>query len=107
MKRTVIEKNSRESIVVSNTEYKGNKYVDIRVFYKDGPDDELKPTRKGVSLRPEQVAALVTALTDQSTDEDTDDHGGFAKARNEHKYAHTENVGEEYNAFVSTSPLKP
>ena len=55
MKRTVIEKNSRESIVVSNTEYKGNKYVDIRVFYKDGPDDELKPTRKGVSLRPEQV----------------------------------------------------
>ena len=71
MKRTVIEKNSRESIVISNTEYKGNKYVDIRVFYKNGPDDELKPTRKGVSLRPEQVAALVTALTDQSTDEDT------------------------------------
>ena len=71
MKRTVIEKNSRESIVISNTEYKGNKYVDIRVFYKNGPDDELKPTRKGVSLRPEQVTALVTALTDQSTDEDT------------------------------------
>lgn len=107
MKRTVIEKNSRESIVISNTEYKGNKYVDIRVFYKNGPDDELKPTRKGVSLRPEQVTALVTALTDQTTDEDTDDHGGFAKARNEHKYAHTDNIGEEYNAFVSTSPLKP
>ena len=72
MKRTVIEKNSRESIVISNTEYKGNKYVDIRVFYKNGPDDELKPTRKGVSLRPEQVAALVTALTDQATDEELD-----------------------------------
>ena len=63
MERTVIEKNSRESIVVSETEYKGNKYVDVRVFYKDGPEKTLKPTRKGVSIRPEQVAELVAALT--------------------------------------------
>ena len=63
MARTVIEKNSRESIVVSETEYKGNKYVDVRVFYKDGPEETLKPTRKGVSIRPEQVAELIAALT--------------------------------------------
>ena len=63
MDRTVIEKNSRESIVVSETEYKGNKYVDVRVFYKDGPEETLKPTRKGVSIRPEQVAELIAALT--------------------------------------------
>ena len=62
MDRTVIEKNSRESIVVSETEYKGNKYVDVRVFYKD-TDGSLKPTRKGVSVRPEKVAELVTALS--------------------------------------------
>ena len=61
MARTVIEKNSRESIVVSEIEYKGNKYIDVRVFYKD-TDGNLKPTRKGVSLRPEKVAELVTAL---------------------------------------------
>ena len=61
-RRTVIEKNSRESIVVSETEYKGNKYVDVRVFYKD-TDGTLKPTRKGVSLRPEKVAELVAALS--------------------------------------------
>jgi len=60
--RTVIEKNSRESVVVSETEYKGNKYVDVRVFYKD-TDGSLKPTRKGVSLRPEKVAELVAALS--------------------------------------------
>ena len=60
--RTVIEKNSRESIVVSETEYKGNKYVDVRVFYKD-TDGSLKPTRKGVSVRPEKVAELVAALS--------------------------------------------
>ena len=62
MARTVIEKNSRESIVISETEYKGNKYVDVRVFYKD-TDGSLKPTRKGVSLRPEKVAELVAALS--------------------------------------------
>ena len=61
MARTVIEKNSRESIVVSEIEYKGSKYVDVRVFYKD-TDGSLKPTRKGVSLRPEKVAELVAAL---------------------------------------------
>ena len=60
--RTVIEKNSRESIVVSETEYKGNKYVDGRVFYKD-TDSSLKPTRKGVSLRPEKVVELRDALS--------------------------------------------
>ena len=61
-RRTVIEKNSRESVVVSETEYKGNKYVDVRVFYKD-TDGSLKPTRKGVSLRPEKVAELREALS--------------------------------------------
>ena len=61
-RRTVIEKNSRESIVVSETEYKGSKYVDVRVFYKDA-DGSLNPTRKGVSLRPEKVAELRDALS--------------------------------------------
>ena len=60
-RRTVIEKNSRESIVVSETEYKGNKYVDVRVFYKD-TDGSLKPTRKGVSVRHDQLDELVSAL---------------------------------------------
>ena len=62
MDRTVIEKNSKESIVVSETEYKGNKYIDVRVFYKD-TDGNLKPTRKGVSIRHEKVTELVAALS--------------------------------------------
>ena len=62
MARTVIEKNSRESIVVSETEYKGSKYVDVRVFYKD-TDGNLKPTRNGVSIRHAKVTELVAALS--------------------------------------------
>ena len=62
MARTVIEKNSRESIVVSESTHMGYDLVDVRVFYKDEAGD-LKPTRKGVSVRPEKVAELVAALS--------------------------------------------
>ena len=62
MARTVIEKNSRESIVVSETEYKGSTYVDVRIFYKD-INGSLQPTRKGVSIRPDKVSELLAALS--------------------------------------------
>ena len=62
MARTVIEKNSRESIVVSETTHMGYDLVDVRVFYKD-VDGALKPTRKGVSLHREQVGDVIKALS--------------------------------------------
>ena len=62
MARTVIEKNSRESIVVSETTHMGYDLVDVRVFYKDS-EGELKPTRKGVSIHREQLAGLIKALS--------------------------------------------
>ena len=62
MARTVIEKNSRESIVVSETTHMGYDLVDVRVFYKDEAG-ELKPTRKGVSLHREQVGDVIKALS--------------------------------------------
>ena len=58
----VLEKNSRESLVINQSEFKGVKLVDIRVFYKDEAGD-LKPTKKGVSVRPEQLDALIKALS--------------------------------------------
>ena len=62
---TVLEKNSRESLVINQTEFKGVKLVDVRVFYKDEAGD-LKPTKKGVSVRLEQLDALIKALSDLS-----------------------------------------
>ena len=61
----VLEKNSRESLVINQTEFKGVKLVDVRVFYKDENGD-LKPTKKGVSVRLEQLDALIKALSDLS-----------------------------------------
>ena len=62
MARTVIEKNSRESIVVSESTHMGYDLVDLRVFYKD-VDGALKPTRKGISLHREQVGDVINALS--------------------------------------------
>ena len=62
---TVLEKNSRESLVINQSEFKGVKLVDVRVFYKDEAGD-LKPTKKGVSVRLEQLDALIKALSDLS-----------------------------------------
>ena len=63
---TVLEKNSRESLVINQSEFKGVKLVDVRVFYKDEAGD-LKPTKKGVSVRLEQLDALIKALSTVST----------------------------------------
>ena len=62
----VLEKNSRESLVINQSEFKGVKLVDVRVFYKDEAGD-LKPTKKGVSVRLEQLDALIKALSTVSS----------------------------------------
>ena len=62
---TVLEKNSRESLVINQSEFKGVKLVDVRVFYKDENGD-LKPTKKGVSVRLEQLDAMIKALSEVS-----------------------------------------
>tara|TARA_Y100000034_G_scaffold94562_1_gene114624 strand:+ start:230 stop:478 length:249 start_codon:yes stop_codon:yes gene_type:complete len=62
---TVLEKNSRESLVINQSEFKGVKLVDVRVFYKDENGD-LKPTKKGVSVRLEQLDALIKSLSEVS-----------------------------------------
>ena len=60
---TVLEKNSRESLVIKQTEFKGVQLVDIRVFYKDA-EKNLMPTKKGVSVRLNQLDALIKALSE-------------------------------------------
>lgn len=46
---------------ISLSEFKGATYVDLRTWYEsDGGD--IKPTREGVSFRPEHLAAVIKAL---------------------------------------------
>ncbi len=56
-----IQKNKAETIVISEKEFKGNNYIDIRVFYRD-INEELKPTKKGVMIKKELLAELREAI---------------------------------------------
>ena len=55
-------KNARESIVISESEYKGFDLIDIRTFYVD-PAGELAPTRKGITIRAEKLTEFVASLS--------------------------------------------
>lgn len=56
-----IEKNANNKIRVSISEFKGNNYVDVRVFYEDD-EGEYKPTKKGVAFRPELISQVIDGL---------------------------------------------
>jgi Transcriptional Coactivator p15 (PC4) len=58
----IIPKTPMEDIRVSWEEYKGHRYLDIRVYAEiDGKADKM-PTKKGVTLRPDLVPELIKAL---------------------------------------------
>jgi hypothetical protein len=44
--------------------YQGRRYADVRTYYWDGrgPDEALRPTRKGISLVADRLPALRAAL---------------------------------------------
>lgn len=46
-----VTKNTQETIRFQISEFKGQQYVDIRVYYRDD-SDELKPSKKGLSISP-------------------------------------------------------
>ena len=56
-----VRKNSIELIRVIGTEYKGTKFVDVRV-YVEGKDGEYKPTKKGICLGPEVIGEVIGFL---------------------------------------------
>jgi hypothetical protein len=58
----IIAKNSIEDIRVMWSEYKGHRYLDIRVYIEiEGKADKV-PTKKGVTLRPDLIPELMKAL---------------------------------------------
>jgi len=50
-------------IRVSISHYRGHDLVDLRAFWQPDGEDELKPTKKGVSFHGEQLPELIGALT--------------------------------------------
>lgn len=56
-----VQKNNTERLRVSVSEYRGRTFVDLRVWYV-GEDGSYRPSSKGVTIRPAQVAEIVQGL---------------------------------------------
>ena len=56
-------KNSQEKVIIQFQEYKGNEYLDIRVFYDPGGSNaEFRATPKGLKLNPDLLPELLQGL---------------------------------------------
>jgi hypothetical protein len=53
-----IERGETEVLRVSAEEYKGRKYLDIRIYFEND-QGEWKPTKKGVTIPPDKVQEFI------------------------------------------------
>ena len=56
------EKNSFEEVRISLTEFKGKELIDIRVYYQPEGEEEMRPTKKGITISPEKFPELQKGL---------------------------------------------
>ena len=57
-----IQKNQKEKIIVSTNEFKGHKYIDLRVHYEDETSGEYKPTKKGIAVNPKILPQVIEMM---------------------------------------------
>jgi len=54
-------------IVISLSEFRGKKLIGIRKFFRvSGGSDEIRPTRKGISMTGQQFSMVLSALTENA-----------------------------------------
>jgi hypothetical protein len=56
------EKNSFEEVRISLTEFKGKELIDIRVYYQPEGEEDMRPTKKGITISPEKFPELQKGL---------------------------------------------
>jgi hypothetical protein len=59
-----IPRNSRDEIRIELGEYKGHEFVSVRIWTKSHDSEDVVPTKKGITVKPDQLAELITALKD-------------------------------------------
>jgi len=57
-----IPRSATEQIQVQLSEYKGKKFLDLRIFYTTDNGATWLPTKKGVAVYPENLEALKEAI---------------------------------------------
>lgn len=61
MKSFDIHKTDSQIIRISEQEYQGYKFIDIRQYYLDD-DGKFKPTKKGVTFPPDLLQDIINGL---------------------------------------------
>ena len=59
---TQIKKNSNEVYRISEKEYEGYRFIDVRIYYQDRKTQEWKPTQKGISIMPDKVEDIIEGI---------------------------------------------
>ena len=60
-----IQKNKKEIIRVETSEFKGNKFIDCRVYYKDENSGDYLPTKKGITFKYDIAKKVIEAILDE------------------------------------------
>jgi len=55
-----IKKNNTEIIRIAQSEFKGNKFIDCRVFFEK--DGEYYPTKKGIAFSPHITKQIIEGI---------------------------------------------
>ena len=58
----VLSRNATEQIQVAIKEYRGHKYLDLRIFYTTDEGQTWLPTKKGVTVSAENLVSLKEAV---------------------------------------------
>ena len=59
---TQIKKNSNEVYRISEKEYEGYRFIDVRIYYQDRKTQEWKPTQKGISIMQDKVEENIEGI---------------------------------------------
>ena len=57
-----IPKGNDEILRVEITEFRGQSYLNIRIWYTDKESGQYKPTQRGIAIRPELYSDLKSAV---------------------------------------------
>lgn len=59
---STIERSSTEQLQIAVKEFKGKKYLDLRIFYTTDDGASWLPTKKGVTISPNHLSILKEAI---------------------------------------------
>lgn len=63
-----IPRTATEQLQIAINEYKGKSYLDLRIFYTTDDGINWNPTKKGVTVSPENLELLKDAIEEAMTE---------------------------------------